>query len=442
MRKKVLSFGRKFLRQELVSGSIYIFIGSIFGNVINFLFNLFMSRNLAVEDYGVITSAISLIMLTTIPIGAVIPTVVNFAGLTFAKGDYGVIKTFFFKIIKPLVFISLIILFCFIVFAKNIGDFFHIKDQFLIIIVGLIVSLAYIGIINSGLLQAKLEFKFISFSNFIGSFIKLLVGVLLVFLGFNLRGAMWALFLSSLIPFILSFIPLRIIFKSQDHISNTIHFKNFLSYGVPSSLATLGLMSLISTDILLVKHFYDPLHAGVYAGLSLVGRVIFFLTAPISMVMFPLVVQKHAKNENYDNIFKMAIALVFFPSVLISILYFLYPDLAIIFFIKNKTYLSASHLLGLFGVFITIYSLISLFTYYFLSIKKTKVYIPIVLSAITQLVLIYFNHDSLFKVVIISLVISIILLFSLLTYCIKVYRERRMLGKVNVVVNIPSDIRY
>ncbi len=433
MKDKALFLGKRFLKQELVKGSIYIFIGSTFANIFNFLFNLFMSRNLAVEDYGILTSVIVLLALMTTPVGAVIPTVVNFAGSRFAKEEYEQVRTFFLKIIKPLILVGFFLLFCFIVFTKTIGDFFHIKDQSLIVITGLIVFLGYIGVVNSGLLQAKLSFKFISFSNLVSSLFKLIAGVSLVFfLGFKLKAVMWVIFISSAIPFVISFIPLNFLFKSQGHISNKIHFKELFSYGVPSALAALGLTSLISMDILLVKHFYDPLQAGIYAGLSLVGRVIFFFTAPIGTVMFPLIVQKHERHENYNNIFKMAIVLVFIPSILISIFYFLYPDFAIGFFIKNKVYLSASHLLGLFGLFITIYSLISLFVYYFLSIKKTKVYIVVVFSAIVQAVLITLYHDSLLKVVVISLIVSVILLGSLLFYYIKVTRSHLIKSASNI----------
>lgn len=440
MKDKALLLGKKFLKHELINGSIYIFVGSMFGNILNFLFNLFMSRNLSVEQYGILTATISLIMLITIPVGSIIPTIVNFAGSRFAKEDYESVKAFFIKIIKPLVTISLILFFCFIVFAKYIGDFFQISDESLIIIAGLIVAMAHVGIVNSGLLQAKLAFKFISFSNLIASFIKLLVGVLLVFLGFNVKGAIWALFLSGVILYVLSFVYLRNIFKSQSNNSNKIHFKNLVSYGIPSSLATLSMTSLISTDILLVKHFFDPLQAGVYAGLSLVGKVIFFFSAPITSVMFPLIIKKHAKNENYNNTFKMALVVVFIPSVLISIFYFSYPDLSISFFIKNKTYLSASGLLGLFGIFITMYSLISLFVYYFLSVNKTRVYIPVVFSAIAQAVLITFYHDSLFGVVIISLVMSVILLLILLSYYIKTYSEYKKIKRSMIIVDRLSDV--
>ena len=152
--------------------------------------------------------------------------------------------------------------------------------------------------------------------------------------------------------------------------------------------------------------------------------------------MFPLIVKKHAKSENYNNIFKMAVAMVFIPSVFISTFYFLYPDFSISFIVKNAAYRSASGLLGLFGVFITIYSLITLFVYYFLSIKKTNVYIPVLLAALTQLLLITLYHGSLFMVVVISLLTALILLATLVVYYMKTYGEYKRINNVAGILNI------
>ena len=132
----------------------------------------------------------------------------------------------------------------------------------------------------------------------------------------------------------------------------------------------------------------------------------------------------------------MAIAMVFIPSVFISAFYFLYPDLVIGFFIKNEMYKSASGLLGLFGVFITAYSLITLFVYYFLSIKRTNIYIPVLLAALSQLLLIIIYHSSLFAVVAISLSVALILLITLIIYYIKTYGEYKRINNVARVLNI------
>jgi len=401
-----------------------------------------MGRNLTVEGFGILASAVSLVSLIAIPAGAIIPTIVNFAGSHFAKEDYGSVKALFLKIIKPLLAVSIFMFLCFIIFAGFIGNFLKIEDRSLIVIVGIIVAFTYIGTISSALLQAKLAFKYISFLNLIGSISKFSIGAGLVLLGLGVRGAVWAVFMSGLIPSIIGFVYLKSVFISKISRTSKINFKSILSYGIPSSLAILGMTSLISTDILLVKHFFNPLQAGVYAGLSLVGKVIFFFTGSIGHVMFPLIVKKHAKNENYNNIFKMAIVLVFIPSVFISIFYFLYPNLSISFILKNEMYQSASGLLGLFGIFITIYSLITLFVYYFLSIKKTNVYIPILLAALSQLSLITLCHGSLFMVIVISLLVALILLAILVIYCIKIYGEYGKDKQGQAVVGTTNEIVY
>lgn len=436
MKKRIRYFGKYFLKQELVAGSIYIFMGSVIANVFNLFFSLFMSRNLTVEGFGILASAFSLIGLIAIPAGSIIPIVVNFAGPHFAIDDYGSVKALFFKIIKPLLIISVLMFFSSLVFAGYIGDFFKIADRSIIVIIGFSVALAYIGTVSNGLLQAKLAFKYISFLSFAGSILKFTIGTGLVFLGLGVRGAIWGVFLAGLVPSILGFIYLKAVFISRINKASKINFRSILSYGVPSSLAMLGMTSLISTDILLVKHFFDPLQAGIYAGLSLVGKVIFFFTGSIGGVMFPLIVRKHAKNEDYNNIFKMAIAMVCIPSVLISIFYFTYPDLSINFFIKNEIYRSVSGLLGLFGMFITTYSLITLFVYYFLSIRKTNVYIPVLLAALSQLLLIIIYHSSLFMIVAISLLVALTLLIALIIYYIKTYGEYKRIKNVAGILNI------
>jgi len=442
MGKKIQYLGNYFLKHELVSGSIYIFIGSIIANIFNLFFNLFMSRNLTVEGFGILTSTFSLIGLIAIPAGSIIPTIISFAGSHFAKEEYGSVKALFLKIIKPLLVISLTVLFCFIFFVNHIGNFFKITDRSIIVIAGISAAFAYIGILSNGLLQAKLAFKYISFTNLIGSMLRFMVGVGLVFLGFGVGGAVWAAFITGFIPSILGFVYLRSVFMSRINKASKINFKSILSYGIPSSFAVLGMTSLISVDILLVKHFFDPLQAGVYAGLSLIGKIIFFFTAPIGSVMFPLIVKKHAKSESYNNIFKMAIAMVFIPSVFISIFYFLYPDLIIGLIVKNEAYKSASGLLGLFGVFITIYSLITLFIYYFLSIRKTSIYIPVLFAAMSQLLLITFYHSSLLTVVAISLLVALILLVALVIYYIKVYGEYKKAYNEQITIGIAGEIRY
>ena len=165
-----------------------------------------------------------------------------------------------------------------------------------------------------------------------------------------------------------------------------------------------------------MKHFFDPVQAGIYATLSLVGRVIFFFSAPIGTVMFPLIVQKHAKEENYNSVFIFSLLLVFFASVILTILYFLFPEFVLHFFSNKEEAISAAPFVGLFGIYITLYSMLSICTNFYLSIGKTKVFIPVLFGALLQAVLIWIYHATFLHVIIISLGITSLLLVLLLLY--------------------------
>jgi O-antigen/teichoic acid export membrane protein len=61
-----------------------------------------------------------------------------------------------------------------------------------------------------------------------------------------------------------------------------------LGEGVQAILYFVGHVVLSNLDILLVKHFFAPLQAGIYAAVALVGRVIFMLSWSVVSSMFPV----------------------------------------------------------------------------------------------------------------------------------------------------------
>lgn len=416
MRKKI----QRAIEHPLISGSIIIFIGSFSANIFNFLFNLFMSRNLTLSDYGILASLISVISLFGFSAAAIVPTVVRFAGPFFAKGDLSSVRGLFLSMSKVLFIVGALVFAIFVFFRWDIGQFFKIKDDLFVVLVGLNVFLGFVAVVNQALLQAKLDFVYLSTITFLGTFSKLATGAFFVFVGFGVGGAMWAFFIAGLFPYLLTFF--RLPFLLSKNIKKTvISFPKVLKYAAPATLALLGLTSFISTDIILVKHFFDPVQAGIYATLSLVGRVIFFFSAPIGTVMFPLIVQKHAKRENYNSVFIFSLLLVFVASVILTTFYFLFPEFVLHFFSKEEEAISAAPFVGLFGIYITAYSMLSICTNFFLSIKKTKIFVPVLFGAILQAGLIWVYHTTFLQVIVISLGITSLLLVSLLLYYLKHY---------------------
>jgi len=374
-----------------------------------------MVRTLSITDYGTLASIISLITFPALIVTAVNPMVVRFAGDYFAKNDQMSLRGLYNKIFIFLFSVGLILSVLFIIFLPQIADFFHSTNYFILILADIIIFLSFISAVNGSFLQAKLAFGFIVIIGLVAALLKLGLGVFFVIIGYSVSGAVIALVVSAIGGYLVSFFPLRFLFLKKFK-TPELNTKELFRYGLPSALTLLGLISFISTDILLVKHYFDPVHAGQYAGLSLIGRVIFFIAAPIGTVMFPLIVQKHAKGESYINTFRLSIGLVLIPSLLLTLFYYFFPDFSILFFLKRREYLSIAPYLSMFGLYITFYNVVTLFANFYLSIKKTRIYLPVLVAAILQIALITIYHQTFLQIITISFVLILLLTIGFLVY--------------------------
>jgi len=406
---------KSILVNPLMAGSVVIFLGTFVGNIFNFLFNFFMTRNLPVADYGTVAALVSIILLFSFVASSFIPTIVHFASFYFANKQMGKVTAFFWKLNIFFVIFGVITLVSFVIFGKQLGYFFKINNTFLIFLVGIIVFFIFVHTMNNGILNARLSFKYISFLNFFPAVVKLFSGVLFVLSGLGVIGAMLGFFLGVISQYFLSFIPLRFIFKNKTK-EIVVSFRRILEYAAPSSMALLGSALFITTDTILVKHFYTPKEAGIYAGMSLLGRIIYFVSAPISLVLFPLVAHRHARNEKHRHLFFIAIILVLLASASITIFYYFFPEFSILLLLKQKEYLSIKNILWVFGVFMMIYSLLWLVVNYYLSIKKTNIFVPILAGALFQGVALWFYHGTFLQVITISIIGTTVPLLSVLLY--------------------------
>jgi len=402
----------RFLQHPLISGSTIIFFGSFLANVINFFFNQQMAVRLSLEEYGILASVIAFISLPSFAFGALGPIINSFAGKFFAEKEFGKVKSFLLYIYTFAFYVCVPVCILYIFFIHAIGDFFHIQSIPLLILALGLILISLVSIINQSFLQAKLSFGFLTITNIVSSSAKLLLAVILVYMGFGVSGVVWGIVIAYMISYILTYFPLRFVFSlPRQHIS--MHPKALISYSIHTGIALISLTLFISTDLILVKHFFSSEAAGLYAGLSLIGKVIFYFSAPIGTVMFPLIVHKKERNENYFNTFLLSLGVVLVPSVVITIIYFFAPTFIIELFLRRSEYLHVSNLVGFFALSMIVYSLLTVTVNFYLSIKKTFVWIPLLCGALLQGILIYTYHGSFFTIIMINLSIET-LLFAIL----------------------------
>jgi len=405
---------RKIFSSPLIAGSMVFFIGTMFINLGNYLYHLLMGRMLGPEGYGEFTSLISLAYMLSIVATTLLTTVVKFASIYKSKKDYSRVFSLFMNLTRIFLLIGTIVLLVFIAVRSQIAAFLNLSDSFPVILTGAWMFLSFLSFINEGILRSFFKFGFLSLNAILATILKLSLAYFLVSFGYYVSGAIGAILLGSTLPYLLSFIPLRFLWKYYDP-KKKVNWHDFSVFTFPVLLTTLGLTSLYSSDVILVKHFFSSYDAGLYACLAMLGKIIFFASNVIPAVMFPIVAERHERGEECKTVLKQSLMLVGGCSLAITAIYFVVPQL-MVRLLYGHSYLEAARYLGFFGVFISLYSICSLLANYFLSIGKTALgWLPVT-AAFLQIILIWFLHKSIIQVVIISTLVVALLLISLLLY--------------------------
>lgn len=403
-------FSRSIVKHPFFSGSLIMVLGTNFFNVFQFIYHLLVGRLLGKVYYGDLASLISVLGLIAIVQMSLGLTIVKFVASETHKAT---VANFIKWVHLWSVFISLFFgIFTFIASPFLIA-FLNLSQQKIVYLLGPAIFLTVLLGTWRSILQGLLAFRAYVASLLMEGIVKITLTVFFVFAGLAVFGAMSAVLISIVAAFLLTWFPLSIYLRGARGKMPTI--LPLLRYSFPVFIQGLALTSMYSVDLILVKHFFSPAEAGIYASLAVLGRIVFYGSSPIIQVMFPFVARRYAQKLPYHKIFYWSIFLVLAAVSFVSIFYFFYPTIAISI-LYGSEYLEGAPILWWFAVFMGLLALAILLTQFYLSIGKTRVVIFFVLAAILQAVLIWFIHTSLLTVIQLSIASVALLVVALLVY--------------------------
>ena len=400
--------GKEIVKNPLFSGSAIMIVGSNVANFFAYIYHLILGRILGPSSYSELATLISILGLMGVISSSFYLVIVKF--VSSAKKNER--KAMLSWLSKKGFILGVSVLLVFSALVPFLSSSLQIDSKTLFL-VGPIFLVSTLAFINKSFLLGLLKFE-----KFIGTalseaFLKLILGLLFVYLGLSVFGATLGMFLAFAAGWVISRFFLKEFLGGKER--NFKKSRQLFIYSIPIIFQTIAVTSLYSTDIILVKHFFPPYEAGLYASLSTLGRIIFFGAAPVSTVMFPMISRRYAKGENYRKIFIYSLLLTMLIASGVLLIYSLFPEFSIkILF--GTAYLEAAPLLFWFGVFMALFTLSSLFISYFLSIEKTKVVVFPLIAAAAQVVGIWFWHDTILSVIKVSIFSTSFLIASLLLY--------------------------
>lgn len=406
---------RLILGQEIsqfLGGSFITVLGSLLAGFLGYLYHLLMGRLLGPSEYGVLASLLSLLYVFSVPTATFSLVATKFAA------DFKKSRQFLEKTEKKSFLFSLLFFLFFGALTPLIASFLHLQALLPILLIGLCLALGFLVTFKGAILQGRLNFVPLAVGGTANAAIKLLLGIIFVYFGLGINGAILPMVIGAIFSYFYfqHFLTNKEVMAKEEASPPKLTNKEIWGYTKPIFFFTLAFALLYSLDVIFARHFLAPQEAGWYGALSTLGKIIYFLVSPLSLVLFPMASRKKSQEEKSDRLFRFSFSLAILIAIFLTAAYFLFPNLILRVF-YGEQFLPAAPYLGLFGVFLSFYSLAYFLGNFMLSQEKTKpvAFLPF-LALLLQVVLILFFHESILAILGASIFACGLLFLSFLVY--------------------------
>lgn len=396
---------KKISPERLFMGSALLVNGG------NYLYNLALGRILGPEAFAEAALLITLLLVLSF-VGMTFQLVTAKFAVLFSEEDYAHFQNTIYS--YALAF-GLAIGTMVVYFAPELQTLFRTQNSGMFIIFGIGIPIYFLMSVNRGKFQGFHDFGRLSFTYQTEMWSRLSITILLlVILPFEpsilVALGIGTSFLFGLVPIDIK--QVRVFTKNRLSKEKTKKVLQFIGLTAGYELTQI---IINNSDILLVKHYFDAMDAGLYASLALIGRVVYFVAWMFVMLLLPTVVQKHKDGEPTVPVLSKYIGFIGLLSFGIVMACYMFPE-PIINLLFGEAYLSMSNLLWQYALATSLFAVSNIFAYYFLSLDH---YVPVILSGIlgiSQVFLIIIFHSSLTMVVQIQIVVMIALLVAQAIY--------------------------
>jgi O-antigen/teichoic acid export membrane protein len=194
------------------------------------------------------------------------------------------------------------------------------------------------------------------------------------------------------------------------------------------TLATLVLLAMLqSADVIAGRHYLAAPTAGLYAAVSLSGRVVFFATSSLTYFLFPIFSERQDRGWDGRRSLAAGLGVVALVASVVVGVYLVAPRL-FIHTLFGARFASAGPYLGWMGVAFALYGAAYLAAIYLLSQKRSTA-VPILGAAVLlQLGGLYAFHASIDRLIAVQAVVFTVAAALLIAAALRRGPHRREVG--------------
>jgi O-antigen/teichoic acid export membrane protein len=402
---KILAQKPKALPARILSGSFVLLSGSGLATATNFVYNIAVARFLGPNGFGHATAVYTLLtLISAVTLSFQIISAKVVAQQSSAERKYAGYRGFHQGAWACGILVALLLL----VFQKGIAGYLNLPSPILVVL--LAIGTAFYVPLGSrrGYLQGAYGFRRLATNLVLEGAVRLGGSLLLMFLGLDVRGVI-AANSAAVAAAYFAIVP-----EAATRMPNPIHLLYALRETSQAIVFFSGQVLINNCDIVLVKHYFLPEVAGLYAAVAMVGRVIYALSSAVVNSMFPLVAGTSQEERRDLKVIATSLLLVLTIGSGVALGLRFAPASIWTEFFGAKFQIPGEHglpyLLALYAITTVIYALSAVIITYEMSYKIANTsWIQLTFSGLVIAGICRF-HASLRQVILVQLVLMVALL--------------------------------
>lgn len=275
-----------------------------------------------------------------------------------------------------------------------LSDFLRIGDRRDVIPWALLVAVSLISVILRAVLQGLHQFGRYTISTAIEAVAKVILGGAAAYYGLGAYGILVALAIAASLSVIYTGVALRRrLAGTTSSSSGALPTAHFIRTSAGVLLSTLATTALLSTDLLLAKHYLSPAEAGLYSAVSLAGKVLLFAVGFVPRLALPKITDAVTRGERATGIALSGGAFTILACGLLIALYALFPAQILRLFV-GSAYLAASPFVVLYAIAMGLLALTTVVVAYKIAVHDFGYVVPLALVAAAEVVAVGVHHSD------------------------------------------------
>lgn len=307
------------INNPLVFGTAVMFVGSNLANAIGFLYHFLLGRMLGKETYGELAAFLSIVSLCSSVYAFVgIYMTREIASTDKPRDRFTKVASFFLPI-----FLTTLTLISFLVVLFRADLKIGLTTALMIFFAN---CFALINFFIKAYYQGMSDFIKVSVLSNVEMIFRLILAVILVYMGAAIYGVTIAYVLGASISLFVGFRflkPKMAEFTKRSKIKTSEVFKSSF---IPIAVS-LGTTVLMSVDIIVVRYLLSEVDSGTYSASLTIGRMVMYATTPIAAVLLPILAKKGLNNPVFTGV--LGIASSVFVSLAFLIIFYYFSPLVV-----------------------------------------------------------------------------------------------------------------